>query len=136
MEGDVVLKEVDEVLEVNVNPVVGSRDTACVIDDVQLLQVEEECVLVVDESLKLDAGDRLGGDGVVNEVAHDVGCIEVFLADVNEVAERDVAVVDVGLGSIVKDVVAILKDGVKLLINIDVVEQDKVNVVDVLEDVV
>ena len=41
MEGDVLLKEVDEVLKVNVNPVMDARDTVCMIDDVQLLQVEE-----------------------------------------------------------------------------------------------
>ena len=122
VECDVLLKEVDEVLEVDVNPVMDARDTACMIYDVQLLQVEEERVLVVDESLQLDAGDRLGGDGVVNEVVHHVECTEVFIADVNEVAEKDVVVVDVGLGSIVKDVAVILKDGVELLINTDVVE--------------
>ena len=122
MEGDVLFKEVDEVLKVNVNPMMDARDIVCMIGDVQLLQVEEESVLVVDESLKLDAGDRLGSDGVGNEVVHDVGCIEVFIVDVNEVAEKDIVDVDVDLGSIVKDVVVILKDGVELLINIDVVE--------------
>ena len=90
----------------------------------------------MDESLKLDAGGRLSSDGVVNEVVHDVWCIEACIADVKEVAERDVVVVDVGLGSIAKVVVVILKDGVKLLSRIDVVEQDKVSVVDVHKGVV
>ena len=78
--------------------------------------------MVVTESLKLDVGDRLGGDGVADEVVHNVRSIDVFVADVNEFAEKDVVVVDVGLNSIVKDVVVVLNDGVELLINIDVVE--------------
>ena len=72
--------------------------------------------------MKLDADDRLGGDDLVDEVVHSVMCIDVFVADVNEVAERDVVVVGVDLNSIVKDVVIFLNDGVELLINIDVVE--------------
>ena len=35
-----LLKEVDEVLEANVNPMMDARGTVCMINDVQLLQVE------------------------------------------------------------------------------------------------
>ena len=59
--------------------------------------------LIVDEFLKLKADD-------------------VLAADVNGVARRDVKVVDVDLGSVVKDVGVLLNDNVELLIDIDVAE--------------
>ena len=72
--------------------------------------------------MKLNADDELSGDDLVDEVVHNVECIDVLAADVNEVAGRDVVVVDVGLGSIVKDVVIFLNDDIELPIDIDVVE--------------
>ena len=122
MEVDVVLNGVDEVLEVEVKFVMDVQDAACMIDDVQLLQDEERSELVVNDSLKLDADDKLSGDDLVDKVVHNVECIDVLAADVNEVAKRGVVVVDVGLNSIVKDVVVSLNDDIELLIDIDVVE--------------
>ena len=76
----------------------------------------------MNESLKLDSDDKLGSDDLVDEVVHNAECIDVLAADVNEVARRNVVVVDVGLGRIVKDVVIFLNDDIELLIDIDVVE--------------
>ena len=45
-------------------------------------------------------------------------------------------VVSVDLSGIVNDAVVVLNDDVELLINLDVVELNKINVVYVLEDVV
>ena len=79
-------------------------------------------MLIMTGFLKLTTDDKLSGDDLVDEVVHKVEYVDVLAADVNGVARRDVEVVDVALGSIVKDVVIFLNDDVEFLIDIDVAQ--------------
>ena len=107
VEGDAILKDVDEVLDVEVNFVVGVQNAVCMIGDIQLL-LDEGChvavmdsakdKLTVDEFLKLNADDKLNGDDLVDEVVRRTESDDFLAVDVNEVVKRKVdEVVDVDL---------------------------------------
>ena len=131
VEGDAILKDVDELLDVKVNFVVDVQDAVCMIGNVQLLLDEDHHVavmnctrdkLIVGKFLKLNADDKRNETDLVDEVVHEIEGDDILAVDVNEVVERNVNDdVDVYLDALVKeDVVVFLNANVELLFEIDI----------------
>ena len=81
----------------------------------------KENELTVEDILRLRVDVKLNDD-LVDEVIHEIECVDILTADVNEIAGQDVDVVSINLSDIVEDVSVFLSEDDGLLVDTDVAE--------------
>ena len=93
--------------------------------------------VVIDEVLKLNADNKHYKDDPINEYVNNVEGEDALVVSVDEVAGKDVDEnVDVDLDVPVTDDVVVLNVGIEVILEDGVAKQGKIDVVDILGDVV